>query len=159
MNRDDIRRRLPSPWLLLLLAGFSLLAISLGTWHLWVNHDRGIRSTHLLAKSFQREDLAPGLIHLRVQGEGYALGFAEGSALKPEILGMVDYLRNDVLTNGSIGFIKHDILLGKAWDLDSFIPQRFREEMRGLPKSAETAAAEVRVTIGAAVAIGWRGGD
>jgi hypothetical protein len=140
---DDLRRRQPSLWLLLLLALLSSSAISLGAWHLWVNHDRGIRSTQMPAKPFQREDLAPGLIHLRVQGEGYALGYAEGSALKSEILAMADYLRNDALTNGTIGFVKYDVLLGKAWGLDPFIPQRFREEMRGMSDASGVPYADL----------------
>lgn len=143
MNRNSLRRCLSRLcWVLpLALAGAAVLA-SVG-WHLWVNHDRGARALHAEASPCRRTDPEPGLIHLSLQGEGYALGLAEGIALKPEIRRLVPLLMKDVLRSGPMGLVQRNALLAKAWKLDAFMPQRFREELRGMSDATGVSYADL----------------
>lgn len=123
-----------------MLLGVPALA---GAWHLWVNRDRGIRVPPIAARSFQREDPAPGVIHLKLQGEGYALGYAEGVALKAEIRDMARFLREDMMGTGLLGDGTRDWMLSSAWKLDACAAPRFREELRGMSDGSGVAYADL----------------
>lgn len=110
-----------------------------GAWHLWVNRDRGVQVAPSKALPYQREDPAPGVIHLKFQGEGYALGSAEGMALKAEIRDMARFLREDLLK----GTVTRDWMLSGAWKLDAHIPARFREELRGVSDASGVSYADL----------------
>jgi len=123
-----------------LLVGLPSLA---GTWHLWVNRDRGAQVAATAALPFHREDLAPGLIHLQLRGQGYPLGYAEGSALRPEIQEMARFLREDMLGQGLLGHGARDWMLSGAWKLDAHSAPRFREELRGMSEATGVSYADL----------------
>lgn len=100
--------------------------------HLLIGLDRGIVAEGPRDGSFQREDLAPGVVRVSLGGEGYSLGFALGSALRREIRECVPGFQRDVLGADPLGFLARDGLLEKAWKLDALMPRRFREELRGV---------------------------
>ncbi len=138
-------KRWVTPVLTALLAVLVGAPVTLGAWHQWVNRDRGIRSVQTGSSPFQREEPAPGVIHLQLRGEGYALGFAEGQALKPEILEIARFLREDVLTKGPIGPFSRDWVLSRAWELDAFLAERFREELRGMSDASGVPYADLLI--------------
>jgi len=119
-------------WPLLLLGPLLALGGGLGLWHVHVNRDRGPRVPRTLESPWERRDLQPGVIHLKLRGEGYGLGYAQGSALKPEIREMARFLNEDLLGTGGVGRAKRDYLLRGAWKLDPFLAPRYREEIRGM---------------------------
>ena len=136
-------RRWPRLALGLLLTLVLVSAATLGGWHLWVNRDHGLRAAPVSAEPYQREDLAGGIVHVQVRGEGYGLGYAEGRALGPEIRALVGYLRDDVLAGDHLGPVRRDVLLQRAWRLDPFIPRRFREELRGMSDACGVSYADL----------------
>jgi len=105
---------------------------ALGAWHGWVNRDRSPKTQVAPKVLFKREDPSPGVIHVWVSGEGYPLGFAQGTALRAEIREMARYLNEDLLGKGLLGTGSRDWLLASAWKLDACMAQRFREELRGM---------------------------
>ena len=115
----------------------------LGAWHLWVNRDRGAKAAPVSCTPWLREDPAPSVIHLRLQGQGYGLGFAQGSALKGEIREMARFLREDFLGKGALGAGTRDWLLSSAWKLDAFLAPRYREELRGMADASGISYADL----------------
>lgn len=83
--------------------------------------------------------LRPGLFHVRLWGEGYALGQRHGTLLRGEVQGMVRYLRHDIIRSTA----SRDLLLLRAWQLDAKAPARLRAEMRGVADGAEVDYADV----------------
>lgn len=122
-----------------------MLALPLAGWsaHAWINHDRGPASQSLHGDQGAAEVLAPGLTRVRLKGEGYALGHQHGTLLKAEIQFMVRYLDEQLLGGGVSGTAKRDLLLRKAWQLDAFIPARYRDEMRGIADGAGVRYADI----------------
>jgi len=114
-----------------------------GAWHAWVNQDRGIQVVPSAELPFHREDPAPGVIHVNLQGEGYALGRAEGDSLKQEIRDMARFLRDDILGSGVPGKAARDLMLSSAWKLDAYITPRFREELRGMSDASGVQYADL----------------
>ncbi len=119
------------------------LPAAVGSWHLWTNRDRGPATTRTAAAAYHREDPAPGIIHLRVSGEGYALGVAEGTALKAEITEQANFLRNTILGSGLLGNLTRDWLLASAWKFDAQAAPRFRAELRGMADASGVPYADL----------------
>ncbi len=114
-----------------------------GTWHLWVNRDRGARVVPTAATPWRREDPVPGVIHLELHGQGYGLGLAQGSALKGEIREMARFLREDFLGKGLLGAGTRDWLLSTAWKFEAFLAPRYREELRGMSEATGVPYADL----------------
>lgn len=126
-----------------LVAGSVLLLLpllALGV-HGYAVRDRGpaAAGTGLGDASGERQDLAPGLAHLRLRGEGHALGLRHGTLLRPEIREMVRTLRQEIIGSP----VSRDLMLLKAWRLDEHVPARYRAEMRGVADGAGVDYADV----------------
>jgi isopenicillin-N N-acyltransferase-like protein len=128
------------------LIGISLvlcvsLASLVGGLHAYAVHDRGPPAAQAPAQTETgtRADLAQGLVHVRIAGEGYALGHAHGRLLRPEIGRMVSILSKDLIRTT----VARDVMLLKAWRLDERAPARYRDEMRGVADGAGVQYADV----------------
>jgi hypothetical protein len=136
----------PAPRRRGLIAGsLLLLGLPLAGWsaHAWVNRDRGPASRSTQAGQGSAETLAPGLLHVQLKGEGYALGHMHGTLLRSEVRFIVRYLDEQLLGGGLTGGAKRDLLLRKAWQLDAFIPARYRDEMQGIADGAGVRYADI----------------
>lgn len=87
----------------------------------------------------QREDPAPGVIHLHLQGEGRELGRAEGRALQSEIREMAQTLHRilarQIKNPGSLHAVSKNF--------ESNIPKRFREELQGISDTSGVPYADL----------------
>lgn len=129
----------------LAVAALLVLGLPSAAWgtHAWINLDRGPAPQAARDAQGSAETLAPGLVHVQLRGEGYALGHRHGELLKDEIRFLVRYLDERLLGGGLAGSAKRDVLLRKAWQLDAFIPARYREEMRGVADGAGVNYADI----------------
>lgn len=127
------------------IAALLILGLPSAAWgaHAWINRDRGPVSQSNMNARGAAETLAPGLVHVQLVGEGYALGHMHGTLLKSEVRFMVRYLDERLLGGGLMGNAKRDLLLRKAWQLDAFIPARYRDEMRGIADGADVRYADI----------------
>lgn len=130
------------------LIAFSLvlcasLASLLGGLHAYAVHDRGpaapAQAHAQPPEPGTRAGLAEGLVHVRITGEGYALGLAHGRLLRPEIGRMVTILYKDLVRTT----VARDVMLVKAWRLDERAPARYRDEMRGVADGAGVQYADI----------------
>ncbi|MDW8283913.1 MAG: C45 family peptidase [Myxococcales bacterium] len=119
------------------LLGLPVLALG---FHAYAVRDRGpVVAERGEVRGGERQDLAPGLVHVRLRGEGYALGRQHGALLRPEIREMVRYLREELIGNP----VSRDLMLLKAWQLDERSQARYRAEMRGVADGAGVAYADI----------------
>ena len=75
-----------------------------------------------------------------IEKSGYLAGLNHGKLLKQQIQAVVKILNEDILQNHTLnGFLLDTYLLQKAKQLDAFIPQIYREEMKGIAEAADVS--------------------
>jgi hypothetical protein len=75
-----------------------------------------------------------------IKNNGYLAGLHHGKILKKQIREIVKILKHDILKSNTIkGFFTNSYLLQKAKQLDSHIPQVYREEIKGIAEGAEVS--------------------
>jgi Acyl-coenzyme A:6-aminopenicillanic acid acyl-transferase len=123
----------------------SLLVLPTTGWglHAWVNRDRSPKISQTAPSFGSQRQLAPCLFQLEISGEAYGLGHQHGQLLKAEVREVVRFMTKDLLGGGLLGNTKRDLMLREAWKLDAHIPDRFRQEMKGLAEGAGVDYADV----------------
>lgn len=87
----------------------------------------------------ERATLAPGILYLKLSGEGEALGLEYGRLLAPEVRQTVRDLDTRALGPGSVGKLVKARLLKKLPTLEAHVPERYRAELRGIAQGAGVA--------------------
>lgn len=134
-----VKRR--SRFLIGALLAAGLLATAAGGVHGYATQDHGPAATAGAdSATGEQQALAPHLVQLRLRGEGFALGQRHGALLRDDIQFMVKYLQRELLHDSAVA---RDAALLKAWQLDRHIPERFRQELRGVAEGAGVAYGDV----------------
>jgi len=75
-----------------------------------------------------------------IKDSGYLAGLNHGKLLKQQIQEVVKILNEDILQSHTVkGFLIDSYLLQKLKQLDEYIPQIYREEMKGVAEGAEVS--------------------
>lgn len=129
-------------FLILLILFASLMGY---VWYLFSDPSIPVQEKEILLENIQKENFVQKeyLKHIPVvyiQKNGYEAGLQHGVAIKEEIQEVVSILKQEILqTQTTKGKLIQAYLLYEAKQLDACIPQKYREEMRGVADGANVS--------------------
>lgn len=114
-----------------------LLTIILGSF-LYLNMDPLISKPKDITTQTSKIYYIENIPVVTIYKSGYQAGYQHGELLKDQIKDVINSLNTELLKSNSVkGYLIKTYLLYKAKQLDNFIPQKYREEMKGIADAAD----------------------